>query len=86
MKYGSKDEIQGSVKDEIRGSEIRLPETIVIQGEKAEERIPWLERSVIGETLNPTSLDEVRRRIAQDGIEVQHVYSMGMYKFLITFN
>ena len=57
-------------KVEVRRGELQMPETIMIHGKRAEEKVPWLERSVIGEVLDPTSLDEVRRKIAQVGVEV----------------
>ena len=43
----------------------------MIYGERVEEKVPWLERSVINEVLNLTSLDEVSRKIAQVRVEVQ---------------
>ena len=43
----------------------------MIYGERVEEKVPWLERSVIDGVLNLTSLNEVSRKIAQARVEVQ---------------
>ena len=75
-----------SYKEVVVGTKSRVPETVIMHGEASKERVSWLERSVIGEISSPIYREEVQKAIGQIGVEVENILSMGMYKFLITFN
>ena len=54
--------------------------------EKPKSKVGFCERSVTGEVSSPMSRNEVQKTIDRIGVEVENMLSMGMYKFLITFN
>ena len=66
-------------------SQAEVEKMKIVKGEICSEKVNWLNRSLVSESLKPIDLDILKEKLFKEWFYLTHVRAMGSYKCILMF-